>query len=267
MSEPLHRQLASAKVAARKRAKELIRLAGEMYTELRKTSPVAPETAIRRFPDVVGLDEIEQTAAEARALLGLESNGPIANLTQAIERAGICLVPLVGLEGITGMSSWVAGIPVIGINPNIPGDRFRFTLAHELGHLMLHFRNHDFAELEANRFAGALLMPEEDCRASVTRDIQPRELISLKASWGMALTAIVMRAHDVGLIDDARQRSLFIQLSRWRKSEPGHFAAAKGQLLPKLVSVNGGANEVGRQLGLNTRHVAAVIDWRHLRVA
>jgi Zn-dependent peptidase ImmA (M78 family)/transcriptional regulator with XRE-family HTH domain len=267
MSEPLHRQLASTKVAARKRAKELLRLSGQIFAELRKTSPQIPDTSVRRFPDAVGIDDIEQTSVEARALLGLELSGPIANLTQAVERAGICLIPLVGLEGIVGMSSWVSGVPVIGVNPNIPGDRFRFTLAHEIGHLMLHFRFHDFAELEANRFAGALLMPEDDCKVSVTRDIQPRELIYLKASWGMALTAIVMRAHDVGQIDDARQRSLFIQLSRWRKNEPGQFSPAQGQLLPKLVSVNGGPEEVGRLLGLNKKHVATVVDWRRLRVA
>ena len=71
-------------------------------------------------------------------MLDHEETGPIQNLTAAAERAGICLIPIVGLPGIDGLSSWVNGVPVIGVSPNIPGDRFRFTLAHEIGHLLMH---------------------------------------------------------------------------------------------------------------------------------
>ena len=72
--------------------------------------------------------DITEYASEVRvAALEQEECGPIKNLTAAAERAGICLIPIVGLKGIDGISSWVEGQPVIGLSiDNVPGDRFRF---------------------------------------------------------------------------------------------------------------------------------------------
>ena len=71
-------------------------------------------------------------------------------------------------DGLTMFTSNQA--PVIWINRNIPNDRKRFSLAHELGHLVMHLRSEnlekpeDQKEIEANEFAGEFLMPESQCK-------------------------------------------------------------------------------------------------------
>ncbi len=155
MSEPLHRQRASTKVTARKRAQELLRLAGEVFRELQDRTPKSPELMLEPLPPPTSTEELEDLSVEFRYTLRLEAHGPIRNLTAAVERAGACIVPMVGLEGVDGLSSWVDGVPVIGLSPSVPGDRFRLTLGHELAHLMFHKRPGENAEREGNRFAGA----------------------------------------------------------------------------------------------------------------
>ena len=270
MSEPLHRQRASTKVASRARAQELLRLAGEVFDELRST-PKVPSVAVEKVPAPPSLEEVEELAAEVRLSMNQEEHGPIKNLTSAVERAGVCLIPIAGLDGIDGLSSWVGEnqIPVIGISPTIPGDRFRFTLAHELGHLIMHKKKGEQSEHEANRFAGALLFPADDFRDAMPEFPHLKDFATLKSSWGVAVAMLVYRAHELGYIDDQRYRAIQIQMSKlkWRKSEPATFSPAYGQLFPRIVEVNGGTEKVSQSLGVNQRHLADTIRWQRLYVA
>jgi Zn-dependent peptidase ImmA (M78 family) len=174
---------------------------------------------------------------------------------------------MVGLPCIDGLSSWVDGTPVIGMSPSVPGDRFRFSLSHELDHLLTHTRPTDNTEHEANRFAGALLIPRADFDAAMPDKPQLRDFIALKSSWGIAVSALVYRAHELEYIDDSRFRSLQIQMAKWHRSEPATFAPAHGELFGRLVDVNGGVGAVASTLGVNERHLAALTSWNHLRVA
>jgi Zn-dependent peptidase ImmA (M78 family) len=267
MSEPIHRARASTAVAAKKRAKELLRLAGEVFRELLDITPNAPDVLLRRMPGTSDLDAIEELSEELRAVLGQEETGPIRNMTALIERAGVCLVPIVGLPGIDGLSSWVNGVPVIGVNPFVSGDRFRFTVGHECGHLTFHDRRHDSTESEANRFAGALLFPRADFDAAMVDKPKLNHFIHLKGAWGMSAAAIIYRAHELDYVDDARFRALQIQMSKWRKNEPGEFQPVPGALFPRLVEVNGGVVEVAKRLRVNAKHLAALVNWNRLRLA
>lgn len=267
MSEPLHRHRASTSVTAKKRAKELLRLAGEIFAELCDRTERAPRLRLERHLSPVSLEELEDLAVEVRYALDHEEMGPIQNLTSAIERAGVCVIPIAGLPGIDGLSSWVDGVPVIGLAPNVPGDRFRLTLGHELGHLLLHSRKTETAEGEANRFAGALLFPQAEFDAAMPERPQLRDFISLKSAWGVSVAALVYRAHELDYINDARYRALQIQMSKWHKSEPGTFEAAHGQLFSRLVDANGGVASVARSLGVNQNHLNMLSRWSHLRLA
>jgi Zn-dependent peptidase ImmA (M78 family)/predicted transcriptional regulator len=267
MSSPLHRHRASTKTADTKRAKELLRLAGEVFGELQQRTANAPQLTLERLPSPTSPDELEELAIETRCALHHEETGPIRNLTSAVERAGVCLVPMAAMPGIDGLSSWVDGVPVIGVTPNVPGDRLRLTLSHELAHLLVHKRKTDTAEAEANRFAAALLFPQAEFDAAMLDRPQLRDFVSLKASWGVSVAALVYRAHELGYIDDRRYRALQIQMSKWRKQEPGTFEPAQGQLLPRLVEVNGDVELVAKQLGVNQSHLKELVDWSHLRLA
>lgn len=267
MSEPLHRHKASTSATTKKRAHELLRLAGEVFWELRDRTPGVPSTMIERRAEPMP-DELEDLAADTRCALRHEEHGPIGNLTSAVERAGVCLVPMVGLPGIDGISTWVDDVPVIGLSPTVPGDRFRLSLGHEVGHLSFHTKKSGTSESEANRFASYVLVPPDDFRAAMPeRGPQLRDFINLKKSWGVSVAALVYRAHEDGYIDDSRYRALQIQMSKWRRQEPGTFDPMRGTLLGKMVEVNGGPAEVAARLGVNQHHVAELLNWSHLRVA
>lgn len=113
MSEPIHRARSSTSSATKKKAKELLRLAGEVFGELVDATPKAPDILLRRRAPVTSRDEIEDAATEVRAILGQEESGPIRNLTALVERAGVCLVPIPNLPGLDGLSAWVNGVPVM----------------------------------------------------------------------------------------------------------------------------------------------------------
>jgi Zn-dependent peptidase ImmA (M78 family) len=267
MSTPLHRQRASTTVASTSRAQELLRLAGEVYVELRLRTERIPPITVDRLPPPQSMEQLEEFALTVRYQLHHEEGGPIRNLTAAVERAGVCLIPISDLPGIDGLSSWVAGVPVIGIAPNIPGDRFRSTLAHELAHLLFHIAKTEQSEHEALRFAGALLMPRTEFDNAMPERPQLRDFIALKSSWGLAVSALVYRAWELDYIDDARFRALQVQMSKWKKSEPATFSPVYGQMLPHLMESHGGVDSVGQQLGLNRQHLAEIVRWQHLRVA
>src|SRR5438270_13383778 len=114
MSEPLHRLRLSTTVMSRDRAKELLRLGGEVFRELVERTSRSPRLRLQKYDSPRSLEDVEEVAADVRGVLEHERTSPIQNLTAAIERAGVCLVPIVGLEGIDGLSSWVNGVAVIG---------------------------------------------------------------------------------------------------------------------------------------------------------
>jgi Zn-dependent peptidase ImmA (M78 family) len=222
---------------------------------------------VEKLPPPESCDEVEERAAEVRTLIGQEESGPIRNLTSVVERAGVCLIPVIGLDGIDGLSAWVNGVPVIGLSPNVPGDRFRLTVGHELAHLLVHLRKTETTESEANRFASALLIPPSEFDALMPKTPQLRDFVSIKSSWGVSVAALVYRAHELSYIDDRRYRALQIQMAKWRKNEPAPFEPVPGQLLNRLVEVNGGVGVVAKNLGVNQNHLRQLCDWRRLRLA
>lgn len=262
MSEPLHRQRASTLVSSRKRAHELVRLAGEVAHELGHR-----HAKLERTSGITSDDEIEDLSTDVRLAFGQETSGPIRNLTALVERAGVVIVPIVGLEGIDGLSSWVGDVPVIGVCPTVPGDRFRLTIGHETGHLAFHTKAKPDIEREANRFASALLFPTGEFKDALPEKPQLRDFVALKSSWGVSVAALVYRAHEIERIDDKRYRALQIQMSKWRRNEPASFEPVHGELMNALVAANGGVTEVSRQLGVNKRHLQLLCGWSHLRVA
>lgn len=267
MSAPLHRQRASTKVAARNRAQELLRLAGEVFCELRGRTKRSPDLVLDPLAPPTSLDELDDLALEVRYILRHDSAGPIRNLTALVERAGVCLTPVVGLEGVDGLSSWVGDVPVIGLSPSVPGDRFRLTLGHELAHLLLHKRPDATIESEANRFSTNLLFPAAEFEAQMPARPQLRDFVSLKTSWGISVAALVYRAHELDYIDDRRYRALQIQMSRWRRNEPATFDPVHAELMNRLIHANGGLQSVARDLGVNRKHLQELSNWSHLRVA
>lgn len=175
--------------------------------------------------DVASFEDVEQVAETLREYfeIGYDS---IENLTETIEQNGIRVVAMDAPQGFDGFSCWINGdVPVIVSQTNIPGDRQRFNLAHELGHLLLNTANGLDEEKVAHRFAGALLLP----RKTALREFGPKrsylsmkELYILKHKYGISMQAIAKRAFDLEIITDEAYKRLYIQFSKngWRKEEP-----------------------------------------------
>jgi Zn-dependent peptidase ImmA (M78 family)/DNA-binding XRE family transcriptional regulator len=266
MTDPLHRQRSTTRVSSTNRAKELLRLGGEVFAELMGMQPTGPSRGLEPFATPMTIEEIDDLAMDVRCgVLGHEATGPIRNLTRAVELSGVCLVPIAGLEGIDGLSSWVDGQAVIGLSVSVPGDRFRFSLAHEIGHLVMHDRKNEVTEHQANRFASSLLVPPKDLEVALPTSPTLSDFLDLKDVWGMSAAALIYKANQLDLIDDSRYRSLQIQMSRWKRVEPGEFAPALGRALLEMVESRGGVSTVAADLGVNVDHLRDVTTWSPLR--
>lgn len=154
--------------------------------------------------------------------------GPIKSMVSLLESVGIIILQIEhNDEKLDGeMIPDENNLPVIYINKNLSGDRQRFTLAHELGHLIMHggsyIPNIDEAEREANYFAAEFLMPADDIRYQLPENLSINQLGDLKRFWRVSMAAIVRRARDLNVIEDSRYTSLNVQLSRagYKKKEP-----------------------------------------------
>ncbi|MBO2459862.1 helix-turn-helix domain-containing protein [Actinomadura violacea] len=239
--------------ASKKMTKRIHALYGESYrvTEqlVQDTYPAPPLPFATE--DELDQEQIETLAMATREALRLAPDKPVPHLTRALERAGVAVAPisLTGPGGETpitsgkhfGVSYW--GGPgeaaLIGYFTG-SGDRDRFTLAHELGHLVLHTFRPRCAdpEREAHQFAGAFLLPYQRAVEEFAGRLTLTSLAHKKAAWGVSIQALIMRAAAVDAIDEPRRQSLFVQLNHrgWRKEEPVTVGHEHPLLLWKLLS-------------------------------
>jgi len=177
-------------------------------------------------------EEIEEAAAECRKLWGL-GYGPLSNVLALAEGKGVIAARL-RMEGerIEAFSFWNGSRPFIFLaSEKESAARARFDVAHEIGHLVLHrgVGQEDIEdpktlrriEAEANRFAGALLLPREAFPNEVFTT-RLDAFVELKARWKVAIQAMVYRCKDLGIFDDYQITNLYKQISarKWRTKEP-----------------------------------------------
>lgn len=188
-------------------------------------------------------DDIEQAALAIREAWELGHN-PIPELVDTLEEHGIRVIvtPYIGEESFDGLAGKVGNMPVIAVGREWPGDRQRFTLAHELGHLILHGRLADIDEEKAcNRFAGAFLAPKDMVIESLGRKrrwIEPRELLLLKQEFGLSMAAWTFRALELGVLDKATHGKYwgYLRKQGWDKNEPGpRYRAESSRLFEMRV--------------------------------
>jgi Zn-dependent peptidase ImmA (M78 family)/DNA-binding XRE family transcriptional regulator len=175
---------------------------------------------------VSSYDEIEEIASNFRREWNLGSD-PIENLTALFEDKGIKVGSVPGPESFEALTFWYDdGTPVIAVRQDRPGDRQRFSLAHELGHLLLKAADHLDPEQVANRFAGAFLVPWEVVAFELgarRKKIGLFELHLLKHKYGLSMQAWIYRARDCGIITNNKLKRIFDMFTQneWREREPG----------------------------------------------
>lgn len=189
------------------------------------------------YPVVNNLSEADRAAGNLRENWGL-GNDPIPNLVELLEERGIKVLSI-ALNNIDGLTACVrrdqkGTVPVIVVNRNDWGERQRFTLAHELGHMIMEVADKIDEEKAAHRFAGAFLMPAEALWAEIgkhRKSIGWGELFYLKQLFGVSVQAITYRCKDLGIFSEALFRRLFNDFNRfgWRRPPYEEPLARKGE--------------------------------------
>jgi Zn-dependent peptidase ImmA (M78 family) len=169
-------------------------------------------------------NDIEAAAMKLRRAWSLGS-GPICGLLEIIENNGIKIFEVEEDEGFDGLSASSKMHHVIVLNRNKSLDRRRFTAAHELGHILCDFAQHE--DDLCHSFAKALLLPKGPFireLKGVRKRIALREIIEIKEAYGVSLQAILHRAFDLGLITSRYRGDYERYLEKWKedKMEPGH---------------------------------------------
>lgn len=157
--------------------------------------------------------------------------GPISNLMNVVQKNGIVVSSThFRLGKLDGLSEWYNNTPYILMSRDKDTNcRIRFGIAHELGHLLLHVGNvpqedlskeivHQKLEYEANRFAGAFLLP----RDSFSKDVFSTSIdhfIQLKAKWKVSISAMIYRCKALGILSENQIKYLNDQMTQrnyWR---------------------------------------------------
>jgi Zn-dependent peptidase ImmA (M78 family)/DNA-binding XRE family transcriptional regulator len=189
-------------------------------------------------------EDVENLANQMRNEWEMGFN-PIPDMIDSLESKGVMIIctSVESNKKFDGLAGNIDETPVVVISSHQPGDRQRFTLAHELGHLVLHGRLPDDMDEEkaCNHFAGAFLLPKQALLQHLgpnRRSIEPQELYMLKHEFGLSMMAILVRAGQCGVISENLQTQYYMRFSklRWRTEEPGKpYPNEKTYLFKQLV--------------------------------
>lgn len=242
---------------------EIYRISASLFLksiELAPSSPCPPSIDPDQYDG-----KIEEIALAVRQLWSLP-RGPVEDVTTLLERAGVVVVGYdFGTDlcdgftqhGVDGMA------PVVFVNTRQPKDKLRFTLAHELGHLVMHRLPNPDMESQANRFASEFLVPSGD----VLRDFYNLSLdrfMSLKLYWKVSMQSLIMKANAVGRLSDSAYRYYMVTMSKrgWRTHEPVELSNVKEKPRVLLQLVNAHLNhlsysvdDMSRLIGLKPHEI------------
>jgi Zn-dependent peptidase ImmA (M78 family) len=150
-----------------------------------------------------------------------------------------------------------------------PGDRQRWSLAHELAHLVMHYTYTgpiSKIEDEADIFTAEFLVPAEAARNGLRAPLTLTLLAELKSQWGVSIQSLIMRAFQLEIITDGQRRYLFRQMATrgWLRNEPVPIPSEKPRLLRKMIESTYGFNTDSRviadALGIPASMMVEILD-------
>lgn len=255
LSRPPSRELSalSPHFRARSRTTETTKAAGMAWAELVNEAylVLGDRGRVRSLP--VQLEQQHgkdpKTAARlVRRQLGFGPLEPLPYLLIAVERLGVRILGLPWREAtVDAFCAWAGPTPTLALAADVPGDRLRWNIAHELGHLVLHRSDQQGkdVEAEADVFAAELLTPLDALRLQMPAHLTLRSLTMLKTQWGVSVKSLVRRAKELGVVDDERATSLYRQISArgWNKAEPGFVLREKPRALRKSLEIATGRSD------------------------
>lgn len=187
---------------------------------------------LKGFKIIASYKDINEAANHVRKEWNLGCD-PIYNIVELLEDKQIKVVAIDADSSFDGLQTWVNdSIPVVAYNLRkiVKADRIRFTLLHELGHLLLSFGNISEKQKETfcHQFAAAMLLPDSAIKAELgehrTR-LFIQELGHIKTQYGISMQAIVMRARDCGIVNEHYSKQFFFMMNNngWKVDEPVEY--------------------------------------------
>jgi len=184
----------------------------------------------------------ENAAVSLRQSWGLGEQ-PISNMIKLLESKGIRIFSLFeDTKNVDAFSCWRNGTPYIFLNMFKSSERSRLDAAHELGHLVMHKHGGPqqgrSAEVEANHFAAAFLLPKSDVCSRIPYVFSLDDLISAKKRWRVSVAALAYRLHKLGVLSPWQYRTFSIQINKrgYRTQEPEGISREESVVWKKVFS-------------------------------
>jgi len=209
------RSLRSARVSDRQRALATATLVWELTFALERYV---------RLPDV-DLPVLPASTPPPVAALALRDHwtlpdGPVKHLVATVEAHGIVVAvrPLRDIDAVDAFSVVIVERPIIITTPRRSENvfRHRFSIAHEIGHLLLHRDREEYSaaiEKEADEFAAAFLTPAAAMDAVLPQRLDVSALDRLGRTWGVSPHSLVRRMVERGRTTESSARRAYQRLA------------------------------------------------------
>ena len=177
------------------------------------------------FNNVIKSDDINSIGGIEKIVLKLRDNwnigiDPIHNIIQLLEDKEIKVLELENVdEDFDGLACFINDkFPIIVVNKSFPVERKRFTLLHELGHLLLNLPAGDtkIEEKFCNKFAAEFLLPKNiiiDEFGGKRKHITLPELIAAQRKYGISIQSIIYRLVDAQILSKDRQKQFYQKIN------------------------------------------------------
>ncbi|MCL1899188.1 MAG: XRE family transcriptional regulator [Promicromonosporaceae bacterium] len=210
-------------------------------------------------------------AAQALRRAWQLGHGPVSHVVRLLESKGIIVViapeSTDEVARIDAFSTLCFARPLVILSLDRADDiyRYRFTAAHELGHLVLHggaLGGDTVIEREADRFAAEFLTPNLSIRPLLPARVDFRRLLDLNAEWGISVQSLIYRGREVGLYSEATARRAYIRLNQLRSQGliPSHPVSNYPGEVPSMLRQ---AVELADANGVSTSALAKQLAWKH----
>lgn len=179
-------------------------------------------------------EDIERASQELRKAWDIGTN-PVPNVIEMLEDKGVKIIEIDVGENFDGLSSWLSNLPIIVVNKRLEVVRKRFTVVHELAHLLLSFSESMENKTKENlchNFAGAFLLPElplKNYLGSNRKRISIQELVMIKEYFGISVSAIVYRAYSLNIIPKSFLKEFFIKLNKSKQRDEANIGRYIGE--------------------------------------
>ncbi|SEB90595.1 Zn-dependent peptidase ImmA, M78 family [Rhodococcus pyridinivorans] len=209
------RSLRSARVSDRQKALAMTTLVWELTFALERYVKL-PEVDL----PAVHAGTSPSNAAELLRRHWNLPDGPVKHLVATAESRGIVIAvrPLGEIDAVDAFSVVIVDRPIIVTTPRRSENvfRHRFSIAHEIGHLLLHAESgeHNAAiEREADEFAAAFLTPASSMDAALPQRLDLAALDRLGRTWGVSPHSLVRRMVERGRTTESSARRAYQRLA------------------------------------------------------